>query len=110
MVPEGIDAFFVGDREYEATLQSYFPESEMVLFDPARSRYPISATEIRHNILGNWTTSWARPGLSSAKKVLIARHGELRQNHPDQVPGQAVQYLLVRGGGPVLRPDLPGRG
>ena len=54
VVPEGIDAFFVGDREYEATLQSYFPESEMVLFDPARSRYPISATEIRHNILGNW--------------------------------------------------------
>ena len=72
VVPEGIDAFFVGDREYEATLQSYFPESEMVLFDPARSRYPISATEIRHNILGNWhyILGPARPFF--AKKVLIA--------------------------------------
>ena len=44
----------------------------MVLFDPSRSRYPISATEIRHNILGNWhyILGPARPFF--AKKVLIA--------------------------------------
>ena len=72
VVPEKIDAFFVGDRDYEATLQAYFPESVMELFDPARSRYPISATEIRHDILGNWhyILGPARPFL--AKKVLIA--------------------------------------
>lgn len=72
VVPEGIDAFFVGDRDYEPTLHAFFPESEMVLFDPSRSRYPISATEIRHNILGNWhyILGPARPFF--AKKVLIA--------------------------------------
>jgi len=72
VVPEKIDAFFVGDRDYEATLQAYFPESVMELFDPARSRYPISATEIRRDILNNWhyILGPARPFF--AKKVLIA--------------------------------------
>lgn len=72
VVPERIDAFFVGDTEYETTLRAYFPESEVVLFDPARSRYPISATEIRRDILNNWhyILGPARPFF--AKKVLIA--------------------------------------
>lgn len=72
VVPENIDAFFVGDRDYEGTLQAYFPESRIELFDPARSRYPISATEIRRDILNNWhyILGPARPFF--AKKVLIA--------------------------------------
>ena len=72
VVPERIDAFFVGDTEYEATLRDYFPESKVELFDPARSRYPISATEIRQDILNNWhyILGPARPFF--AKKVLIA--------------------------------------
>lgn len=72
VVPERIDAFFVGDTEYEATLREYFPESQVELFDPARSRYPISATEIRQDILHNWhyILGPARPFF--AKKVLIA--------------------------------------
>lgn len=72
VVPEKIDAFFVGDREYEDTLQSYFPESQIEMFDPARSRYPISATEIRRDIFNNWhyILGTARPFF--AKKVLIA--------------------------------------
>ena len=72
VVPETIDAFFVGDRDYEETLQAYFPESRIELFDPARSRYPISATEIRRDILNNWhyILGPARPFF--AKKVLIA--------------------------------------
>ena len=72
VVPERIDAFFVGDREYEDTLKSYFPESVIELFDPTRSRYPISATEIRRDILNNWhyILGPARPFF--AKKVLIA--------------------------------------
>ena len=67
-----IDAFFVGDLSYSETLASYFPEAKMELFDPSRTRYPISATEIRKNILGNWhyILGAARPFF--AKKVLIA--------------------------------------
>ena len=43
-----------------------------MLFDPARTRYPISATDIRSDILGNWDyiLGAARPFF--AKKVLIA--------------------------------------
>ncbi len=72
VVPERIDAFFVGDRDYEEQLKAYFPESAMELFDPARSRYPISATEIRRDILNNWhyILGPARPFF--AKKILIA--------------------------------------
>lgn len=72
VVPESIDAFFVGDRDYEKTLQSYFPESRIEMFDPARTRYPISATEIRRDILNNWhyILGPARPYF--AKKALIA--------------------------------------
>ena len=58
--------------EYSETLGKYFPESRIVLFDPKRTRYPISATDIRENILGNWhyILGAARPFF--AKKVLIA--------------------------------------
>ena len=72
VVPEHIDAFFVGDMEYGDTLATYFPEATVELFDPARTRYPISATDIRSNILGNWhyILGAARPFFS--KKVLIA--------------------------------------
>ena len=67
-----INAFFVGDLSYSETLASYFPEAKVELFDPSRTRYPISATEIRKNILGNWhyILGAARPFF--AKKVLIA--------------------------------------
>lgn len=72
VVPEKIDAFFVGDRDYDAALMEYFPESKIEVFDPSRSRYPISATDIRKDILNNWhyILGPARPFF--AKKVLIA--------------------------------------
>lgn len=72
VVGESIDAFFVGDMEYGETLAAYFPEAKVELFDPTRSRYPISATDIRENILANWDyiLGAARPFF--AKKVLIA--------------------------------------
>lgn len=72
VVPEKIEAFFVGDCDYETTLAQYFPEAAVELFDPARTRYPISATDIRNDILGNWhyILGSARPFF--AKKVLIA--------------------------------------
>lgn len=72
VVSEPIDAFFVGDTEYLSTLEEYFPETKVELFDPSRTRYPISATDIRNDILGNWDyiLGSARPFF--AKKVLIA--------------------------------------
>ena len=72
VVPEPINAFFVGDLEVQETLAAYFPEAQIELFDPSRTRYPISATDIRNNILGNWhyILGSARPFF--AKKVLIA--------------------------------------
>ena len=72
VVPEPIDAFFVGDRDYDSTLATCFPESTIELFEPGRTRYPISATEIRHDIFNNWhyLLGPARPFF--AKKVLIA--------------------------------------
>lgn len=72
VVPEGIDAFFMGDFEDQSMFAEFFPNSTVALFDPARTRYPISATDIRKNILGNWhyILGSARPFF--AKKVLIA--------------------------------------
>ena len=72
VVPEHIDAFFMGDADDEPTLRTFFPESHIVLFDPSRTRYPISATEIRRDILNNWhyILGPARPFF--AKKILIA--------------------------------------
>ena len=72
VVPEPIGAFFVGDMEYQEALEAYFPEVKVELFDPTHTRYPISATDIRNDILGNWDyiLGSARPFF--AKKVLIA--------------------------------------
>ena len=72
VVGEPIDAFFVGDTDYHQPLAEYFPEARIEMFDPARTRYPISATDIRRDILGNWDyiLGSARPFF--AKKVLIA--------------------------------------
>jgi len=72
VVPEKIDAFFAGDKDFLTMLEQYFPESAVEIFDPKRTRYPISATAIRNNILGNWDyiLGLARPFF--AKKVLIA--------------------------------------
>ena len=72
IVPETIDAFFMGERDDQATMETYFPQAKVELFDPARTRYPISATDIRNDILGNWhyILGSARPFF--AKKVLIA--------------------------------------
>lgn len=67
-----IDAFFVGDDEYAEPLQTYFTDCQVVCFDPSRTRYPISATDIRADIIGNWhyILGAARPFFS--KKVLLA--------------------------------------
>lgn len=71
-VPPPIDCFFVGEPEYKSKLEEYFPEADVIVFDPDRTLYPISATEIRQNPLKHWDyiLGPARPYF--AKKVLIA--------------------------------------
>lgn len=70
-VGEHIDVFFCGEQEYADKLPHYFPASDVEVFDPSRSQYPISATEIRKNPLANWDyiLGPARPHF--AKRVLI---------------------------------------
>ncbi len=70
VVPEQIDAFFCGEKEYKDNLPKYIG-ADVILFDFMRSRYHISATEIRNNPLKHWDyiIGPARPHF--AKKVLI---------------------------------------
>jgi nicotinamide riboside kinase/nicotinamide mononucleotide adenylyltransferase len=71
IVPEKIDVLFGGDPEYKEVNDIWFPDSDYILFDYARSRYPISATLIRNNPFKYWDyiLGSARPFFS--KKVLI---------------------------------------
>lgn len=71
-VGEEINAFFCGEDEYKAKLRGYFPGAEIHLFDPDRTTFSISGTEIRNNPVKHWDyiLGPARPFF--AKKVLIA--------------------------------------
>lgn len=71
IIPGEINAFFCGEQEYKDKLPEFFPNAEVVLFDPNRNRFPISATMIREDTIENWDyiLGPARPYF--AKKVLI---------------------------------------
>ena len=71
-VKEDIDAFFCGEEDYCKELKEHFPEAEVILFDPRRNTYNISATTIRSNPQKHWDhiLGPARPFF--AKRVLIA--------------------------------------
>jgi HTH-type transcriptional repressor of NAD biosynthesis genes len=71
LVPDFIDVFFVGEKEYVLYLKSYFPSSACELFDPERTRYPVSATMVRSDPMKYWDyiLGSARPWF--AKKVLV---------------------------------------
>lgn len=70
IVPLHIDVFFVGEREYQENIPKYC-DSQVVLFDYSRSRYPVSGTMIRNLSLKYWDyiLGSARPFF--AKKILI---------------------------------------
>lgn len=72
IVPAKIDVLFGGEPDYKKVNNIWFPESDYVLFDFSRERYPISATMIRNNPLEHWDyiLGSARPFF--AKKILIA--------------------------------------
>ena len=71
-VGEKIDAFFCGEREYAKELPKHFPGVAVELFDPDRTLFNISATQIRKEPYKNWDMILgpARPFFT--KRVLIA--------------------------------------
>lgn len=72
VVGEPIDAIFGGEPEYaEQGFSKFLPEATYEVYDHERSRYPISATEIRKNPFKHWDyiLGSARPYF--VKKVLI---------------------------------------
>lgn len=72
VVGEEINTFFCGEVEYVGKLRKYFPNAKVNLFDPSRSKYHISATEIRNNPIKHWDyiLGPARPFFTT--KILIA--------------------------------------
>lgn len=72
LIPENINTFFCGEPEYKEQLEKYIPGCEVEIFDCDRTKYPISATEIRNNPMKYWDyiLGPARPFF--AKKILIA--------------------------------------
>lgn len=71
LIPESIDVIFGGEKEYQDTYMKHLPGIEYNVYDYKRSRYPISATEVRHNYLKHWDyiLGSARPFF--ARRVLI---------------------------------------
>ena len=70
IVPEKIDAFFVGEQEYVENIPKYC-DAKVILFEYNRSRYPVSGTLIRENPMKYWDyiLGAARPFF--AKRILI---------------------------------------
>lgn len=71
LVGEHIDVLFGGEQEYKDVNDLWFPDSEYILYDYSRERYPVSATLIRKAPYKHWDyiLGSARPFF--AKKVLI---------------------------------------
>lgn len=71
VVPKHIDTFFCGELEYAIELPKYFKGSQVHLFDSGRTKFPISATEVRAEPMKHWDyiLGSARPFF--AKKVLV---------------------------------------
>jgi small subunit ribosomal protein S18 len=100
VVPEKIDAFFVGDMEYGDTLATYFPEATVELFDPARTRYPISATDIRSNILGNWhyILGAARPANANRRRRKVCIFCEENISYIDYKDASRLRKFISERG------------
>ena len=55
LIPEYIDVIYGGEPEYkECGYAKYFPNTVYELYDTSRTKYPISATEIRSNPYKHW--------------------------------------------------------
>lgn len=71
-VGEEINEFFVGETIYVDKLQHYFPKCHVTLFDVNRTRFNISATEIRKSPLKHWDYILGSARSYFTKKILIA--------------------------------------
>jgi len=71
-IPEQLDVIFGGEEEYQHTYMKFMPGVKYDVFDYARSRYPISGTEIRHNYLEHWDYILGPARPLFARRVLIA--------------------------------------
>jgi HTH-type transcriptional regulator, transcriptional repressor of NAD biosynthesis genes len=71
LIPAKIDVLFGGDPEYKKVNDIWFPQSDYILFDYSRERYPISATLVRNDPFKYWDyiLGSARPFFT--KKILI---------------------------------------
>lgn len=66
-----IDAFFCGEPEYKAPLETYFRNCTVCVFDYNRTQVDISATRVRADVMAHWDylIGPARPHF--AKKILL---------------------------------------
>ena len=71
IVPEAFQVIFGGQPEYEEGTKEYFPRVAYTVIDPERTRWPVSATQIRRNPAKYWDyiLGSARPFF--CKSVLI---------------------------------------
>lgn len=70
-MPEKFDVIFGGDVEYQDTYMQNFPGVIYHIYDPRRSRYPISATKIRTDYLKHWDYILGSARRFFARRVLI---------------------------------------
>lgn len=71
IIPEKIDVIFGGEVSYSEPHYKYFKDIAYEIIDPERSRWPISATEIRKNPIKNWDFIVGSARGFFCKKVLI---------------------------------------
>jgi len=70
-VPERFGAIFGGELEYQDTYMQNFPNVMYEVHDYKRSRYPISATEVRENYLAHWDYILGSARRKFARRILI---------------------------------------
>jgi HTH-type transcriptional regulator, transcriptional repressor of NAD biosynthesis genes len=71
VVPEKFDVIFGGELEYRDTYMRSMPEVVYETYDYKRTRYPISATEIRQDYLKNWNYILGSAREFFARRVLV---------------------------------------
>lgn len=70
-IPEKFDVIFGGELSYKEGHSKYFPNVIYDVFDYDRTRFPISATEIRKNPMKYWNYILGSAREFFAKKILI---------------------------------------
>ena len=72
VIPTKFDVIFGGEVEYRDTYMKNFPGVSYEVYDYKRTRYPISATDIRNNYLKNWDYILGAARQFFARRVLIS--------------------------------------